>query len=155
LERARRLPHLHETVDAGLGRGPRDRLCVVARRPGDDAPLPLLRRERGEAVERAAGLERARVLEQLRLQRDAEGQRAEGRRALDPAGQGLAGAVDVLASGVHAGSVSRAATGMRSRTVKTVSLPGWLSTSTLPPIASVSSFTIASPSPVPTGRSRP
>ena len=42
-----------------------------------------------------------------------------------------------------------------SRMVNVVSVPGSLSTETVPPIASVSSFTIASPSPVPTGRSRP
>ena len=47
------------------------------------------------------------------------------------------------------------AAGTASRTVKTVRRPGSLLTSTVPPIACVSSFTIASPSPVPTGRSRP
>ncbi len=45
--------------------------------------------------------------------------------------------------------------GTASRTVNVVKPPGTLSTSTVPPIACVSSFTIASPSPVPTGRSRP
>ena len=87
LERAHALPHLDEAVDALLGGRPRDGLRVVPRRPRDDAALPLLRRERREPVERAARLERARLLEQLRLERDAEGARAEGGRAVDPSGE--------------------------------------------------------------------
>src|SRR5581483_8097437 len=112
--------------------------------------------QRDDTVERAARLERAGLLEELRLEGDAERARREGGRAVDPRREDRARVVDVLEADAHAGSVSRAATfGTRRRTVKTVRVPGRLSTATLPPIASVSSFTIASPRPVPTDRSLP
>src|SRR5262249_15197462 len=151
LEWARRLPHLDEAVDARLGGRPGDRLRVVAGRPRDDAAFPLLGRQRRDPVERAARLVGARLLEQLRLERVAERARAEGGRAVDPPGKNGASLIDVCSGDRHAGSVSRAATfGTRRRTVKTVSVPGLLSTSTSPPIASASSLTIARPRPVPT-----
>src|SRR5207248_11763069 len=154
LERAHALPHLDEAVDALLRRGPRDGLRMVPGRPRHDAVLPLLSRQSREPVERAPRLERARLLEQLRLERDAERARPESRRAVDPPGEDGSRALDVLPQDRHAGSVSRAATcGTPRRTVKTVSVPGRLSPSTSPPMASVSSLTIARPRPVPTFRS--
>lgn len=62
------------------------------------------------------------------------------------------------ASGAEAsaGSDARSPAGAEgSRTRKRVQPPGTLSTSTEPPMPSASCFTIARPSPVPTGRSPP
>src|SRR5262249_40355520 len=112
----------------------------------------LLLAQGQDAVDRAARLERARPLEELGLEPDvAGGIGPENRRAEDASGDPFARRLDVD----HAGSVSRVSLGTPSRTVKTVSSPPRLSTATLPPIACVSSLTIASPRPVPTGRSRP
>src|SRR4029077_11675742 len=101
---------------------------------------PLLLAQREDPVERPAGLERACLLEQLGLEHDAAVGR-ERRRADDTSGNPRACRLDVD----HAGSVSRVPTGMPSRTVKRVSSPARLSTPTLPPIACVSSLTIARP----------
>src|SRR6185503_16236674 len=111
-----------------------------------------------EPVERAPHLERARALEELRLEErvDAEPlrqrRRAPDRRAMHPSRDRPCGALDVVDRD-HARETTRA--DRISRTVNDVSLPGSLSTVTVPPIAVVSSLTIARPSPVPTGRSRP
>ena len=143
------LPHRDEAVDVVLRRRPRDRLRVVAGRPRDDAAPALVGRERGDAVQRAARLEGAGLLEQLRLQVRAERRRRERRGAVDTPGDRAPGPLDVD----HTSTVSDTETG--SRTVNAVRRSGSLATSTRPPIASVNSFTIARPSPVPTGRSRP
>src|SRR5262249_41848810 len=89
-------PHLTEAVDFRFPGRPCARLCGVAGRPRDNAPPPLFGRQRRDAVERAAHLERARLLEQLGLERDAEGARAEGGRAVDPSGEDGAGLLDVF-----------------------------------------------------------
>ena len=136
-----------------------DRLGGVPGRPGDDAALPSRRRSASRASRAPARLERAGALEELRLQVHARAG-ALGERPRENvgvrctrAGDRLARAEDVVA--VELRHARGCAAGTASRTVKTVRRPGSLSTSTVPPIACVSSLTIASPSPVPTGRSRP
>src|SRR5690242_11577129 len=121
LERARGLPHLDEAVDALLEGGPRDRLGVVAGRPGDHAAPALLLAQRHDAVQRAPRFERSRLLEELGLELDAEGRigmRTQHRGAENPPAEALARALDILSRNRHAGSVSRATTfGTRRRTV--------------------------------------
>src|SRR5258707_10991075 len=99
-----------------------------------------------------------RSLEELLLQEHVgaeslrERRRAAEAGAMHASGDRSRGALDVVDRD-HARETTRA--GFARRTVKAVSLPGTLSTETVPPIATVSSFTIARPSPVPTARSRP
>ena len=57
-------------ADAGLARGPRHRLAVVAGARRDDAGGALLVVEQRDPVDRAADLECARALEVLGLQPD-------------------------------------------------------------------------------------
>src|SRR5215813_2956397 len=131
---------------------------MVAGRDRDHAALALLRTELVEPVERAAHLERPGALKELRLQDHlraevlGQGARMEERRAMDAPGDRSRRALDVFDRD-HARETTRA--GTASLMVNRVCLPGSLSTETVPPMASVSSLTIASPRPVPTGRSRP
>src|SRR5262249_8844086 len=151
-------PQDAERVEPLLACGPRDRLRMVAGGDGDHPACTLGVGELGEPVQRAAHLERAGALEQLRLQERLradplrECRRADQRRAVNAPRDRPRRALDVVERD-HVREATRM--GCARRIVNVVSRPGSLSTETVPPIASVSSFTIASPSPVPTGRSRP
>src|SRR5207247_6831237 len=96
LERARAFPHLDDAVDALLPRRPRDGLRVVAGRPRyDTAPLLVLGQSE-DPVDRAAGLERARLLQELGLEPDAAGGVGlERRRPEDAAGDPCVRRLDV------------------------------------------------------------
>src|SRR5581483_1477002 len=150
LRRARVGIHEDDAVDAVLRRRPCHRLRVIPRRPRGDAAAPFGVGESGDAVERATRLERARLLEELRLEMRAERRREQRRRAVDAAGDGAPRTFDVDHT-----RMTVLGTGTGSVTVNAVRSPGSLTTSTRPLIASVNSFTIARPSPVPTSRSRP
>jgi hypothetical protein len=88
-------------VQAGLARGPGDRLRVVPRARGHDAGLPLGLAEHGELVDGAADLERAGALEILRLEvhlasdEAGEGLGPNHRRQSGDTGEPLAGLIDL------------------------------------------------------------
>ena len=98
LRGARAPPHDDERVGPSTGGRPRHRLGVISRRHGDHAARALVRRERADAVERAARLEGAGLLEQLGLQvpAGAEALGAEGRRAVHGAPDDPCRAADVV-----------------------------------------------------------
>ena len=85
---ARAAPHDDERVDPLRGRAPRRAPARGCRPRSRSRRAPSPRASASRACEHAARLERARLLEELRLQEDtvAERPRAEGRRAVEPAG---------------------------------------------------------------------
>ena len=70
LRHRRVLRHEDRRLDAGLARGPGDRLAVIAGAGRDDAGAALAPRERRDLVDGAADLERAGALQVLGLERD-------------------------------------------------------------------------------------
>ena len=77
--------HDDDRGNVGPAGGHRDALGVVSRARGDDATLPLLRRQVGDPEPGSAQLERARVLEQLGLEVDvADEQTAQRVRVDEP-----------------------------------------------------------------------
>ena len=151
------LPHDDERVEARLAGGPGDRLRVVAAEI-EITPRAARIGQLRDAVERAAHLERAGALEELRLEARLGAERSRERARGEAACGGRGPAIVRAARSTSSIEITRErlrASASASRTVNAVSPPGSLSTETVPPIASVSSLTIASPSPVPTGALAP
>src|SRR5262249_32746483 len=96
-------PHEDTAPDALQGGSVGNRLGGVACRPGTDARSLLRRTQRRELVQHPPWLERAGALEELGLEvhlradQLRERSRAEARRAVEVAGDRLAGAGDVVA----------------------------------------------------------
>ena len=154
----------HMTTSASsacLARGPGDRLRVVAGRDRDHAARSLLvasaprcRLSTPRALNEPVRWKSSALIAHSRPSCLESVVRAEQRRAMDAARDRPRGALDVLEEITRERLRARAA--WRQATVNAGAAAGLARRrTTVPPIASVSSLTIASPSPVPTGRSRP